>query len=158
MKKSIKKRIITRILSEPIKASELLNELSGSLYADREYYESLSNTQLKKEFETALSYFMGKNFEFVNIDTITKIVKDIKKVLIKRINVIKNKNNFYELTILLFALDNACHCEALKEKSDLIKNDKVQLCYDLAILIENSCEDEELEKWFNERLKKLKFN
>ena len=111
MKKSIKKRIITRILSEPIKASELLNELSGSLYADREYYESLSNTQLKKEFETALSYFMGKNFEFVNIDTITKIVKDIKKVLIKRINVIKDKNNFYELTILLFALDNVDLCQ-----------------------------------------------
>ena len=158
MKKSIKKQIITRILNEPIKASNLLDHLSSVLYADREFYESLSNTQLKKEFETTLSYFIGKNFEFVNIDSITKIAKDIKKVLIKRINVIKNKNNFYELTILLFALDNACHCEALKEKSDLIKNDKVQLCYDLAILIENSCEDEELEKWFNERLKKLKFN
>ena len=49
MKKSIKKRIITRILSEPIKASELLNELSGSLYADREYYESLKVKKCRQE-------------------------------------------------------------------------------------------------------------
>ena len=168
MKKSIKKQIITRILNEPIKASNLLDHLSSVLYADREFYESLSNTQLKKEFETTLSYFMGKNFEFVNIDSITKIAKDIKKVLIKRINVIshqKNKKKFYELTVLLFALDYACHCNALeKEKSTLINNDKVQLCYDLAMLIdhcrrENEEEEiEEKEKWFNERLKKIKFN
>mgnify|MGYP005810183285 CR=1 FL=1 len=51
MKKSIKKRIITRILNEPIKASNLLDHLSSVLYADREFYESLSNTQLKKNLK-----------------------------------------------------------------------------------------------------------
>ena len=51
-----------------------------------------------------------------------------------------------------------------KEKSTLINNDKVQLCQDLAMLIdhcrrENEEEEiEEKEKWFNERLKKIKFN
>ena len=83
MKKSIKKQIITRILNEPIKASNLLDHLSSVLYADREFYESLSNTQLKKEFEKALSYFIGKNFEIVNIDSITKIAKDIEKVFLR---------------------------------------------------------------------------
>ena len=163
MKKSIKKQIITRILNEPIKASNLLDHLSSVLYADREFYESLSNTQLKKEFETTLSYFIGKNFEFVNIDSITKIPKDIEKVLIKRINVIshqKNKKSFYELTVLLFALDSVSYCNPLEEKkSTLINNDKVQLCYDLAIMIDASqIENEEKEKWFDKRLKKIKFN
>ena len=163
MKKSIKKQIITRILNEPIKASNLLDHLSSVLYADREFYESLSNTQLKKEFEKALSYFIGKNFEIVNIDSITKIAKDIEKVLIKRINVIshqKNKKSFYELTVLLFALDSVSYCNPLEEKkSTLINNDKVQLCYDLAIMIDASqIENEEKEKWFDKRLKKIKFN
>ena len=159
MKKSIKKQIITRILNEPIKASNLLDHLSSVLYADREFYESLSNTQLKKEFETTLSYFIGKNFEFVNIDSITKIMKDIQKVLIQRINDIshkKNKKNFQELTVLLFALDCACNCHAL-EQPTLINNDKVQLCYDLAMLIDQCAEEEEIEDSFNEKLKKLKF-
>lgn len=163
MKKSIKKRIITRILNEPIKASNILNHLSSVLYDDREFYESLSNTQLKKKFEKALSYFIGKNFEIVNIDSITKIAKDIEKVLIKRINVIshqKNKKSFYELTVLLFALDSVSYCNPLEEKkSTLINNDKVQLCYDLAIMIDASqIENEEKEKWFEKRLKKIKFN
>ena len=163
MKKSIKKRIITRILNEPIKASNLLNHLSSVLYDDREFYESLSNTQLKKEFEKALSYFIGKNFKIVNIDSITKIAKDIEKVLIKRINVIshqKNKKSFYELTVLLFALDSVSYCNPLEEKkSTLINNDKVQLCYDLAIMIDASqIENEEKENWFDKRLKKIKFN
>ena len=133
------------------------------MYDDREFYESLSNTQLKKEFEKALSYFIGKNFGIVNIDSITKIAKDIEKVLIKRINVIshqKNKKSFYELTVLLFALDSVSYCNPLEEKkSTLINNDKVQLCYDLAIMIDASqIENEEKEKWFDKRLKKIKFN
>ncbi len=57
------------------------------------YYESLSNTQLKKKLKPAFSYFIGKNFEFANIESITKIAKDIKKVLIKRINVISHKKS-----------------------------------------------------------------
>ena len=159
MKKSIKKQIIIRILREPIKASNLLISICGVLHADREYYESLSNTQLKEEVETKISYFIGKNFEIVNIDSITKIMKDIQKVLIQRINDIshkKNKKNFQELTVLLFALDCACNCHPL-EHATLINNDKVQLCYDLAMLIAQCAEEEEIEDWFNEKLKKLKF-
>ena len=102
---------------------------------------------------------MGENFEFESIDDLKKILEDIEKILVKRINIIsqnKNNKNFYELMSLVTSLTylgrNAF------ENDKLIKNDRVKLCYDLEMLILDNCSRKEVLEWFNERFKTLKFN
>lgn len=162
MKKSIKKHIIARILNNPCEASlEHLVRLNGVLY-EREAYETCSVKELKKLYEPSLAYFnlVGEEFKIKNIDTITKILEDMKKLLIKRINIISQKENMtsiYELTSLLLALDCIVVNRRDLDIKGLIKNERIFICYDLAMLITDNSEGKETIKWFK-RLKKLNFN
>ena len=161
MKKSIKKQIIARILSEPYESANHLINLS-SVINEREAYENDSEAELKEQFLPSIYYFFKEEkIESVNIDTITKIANDIEKVLIKKINITalkKNKKTFYKLISLLLALDYLSDCKPLKD-GKIIKNYKVQLCYDLIYLVEDAnLSKEEIKKWFDKRLKKLRFN
>ena len=140
-KKSIEEQIIVRILSDANKATEYLASLSGiiddsalGIIDDETLYTIYPN------LNEYLCFLIGENFEFVNIDGINKILENLKKLLIKRINIIsKTSENFYELTILLLALENLSTQGTSAFKSDeLIKNDRVQLCYDLSIIIVNN--------------------
>lgn len=159
MKKSIKKQIIERILSNPNKASSYFCELT-CIVEEREVYErDYTVKKLKEQIYPYLFYFMGENFEFESIDDLKKILEDIEKILVKRINIIsqnKNNKNFYELMSLVTSLTylgrNAF------ENDKLIKNDRVKLCYDLEMLILDNCSRKEVLEWFNERFKTLKFN
>ena len=160
-KRSIEEQIMVRILSDANKATEYLASLSDiiddsilGIIDDETLYTGYPN------LNEYISFLIEENFEFVNIDVINKILDDLKKLLIKRINIISKTNeNFYELTILLLALENLSNRGTSAFKSDeLIKNDRVQLCYNLAMLIVDNCRGEEQKIWFNENLKKLRFN
>lgn len=160
-KKSIEEQIMVRILSDANKATEYLVNLSDII--DDSALEIIDDETLYTRYPNLneyLSFLIEENFEFVNIDGINKILENLKKLLIKRINIIsKTSKNFYELTILLLALESLSARGTSAFKSDeLIKNDRVQLCYNLAMLIVDNCREEEQEIWFNENLKKLRFN
>lgn len=160
-KKSIEEQILVRILSDAYRATEYLVSLSDivddsvlGIIDDETLYTIYPN------LNECLFFLTEESFEFVSIEDINKILENLKKLLIKRINIIsKTSENFYELTILLLTLETLNTRGTSAFKSDeLIKNDRVQLCYNLAMLIVDNCRGEEQEIWFNENLKKLRFN
>ena len=159
MKKSIEKQIIERILSNPNKASDYFSELSAIVEDRKVCGREYTTEELKEYIYSYLFYFMGENFECENIDDLKKILEDIEKILVDRINIIsqdENNKNFYELMSLVSAV-TYIRINSF-ENDKLIKNDRVKLCYDLGMLIVDHCNRKEVPEWFNERFKTLKFN
>lgn len=146
MKKSIVKKMMARILSNPYQSINGLVRLICIKKQEEKY--------TVKDLKECFPFLRQKDLE---INRLSETLEVLEKRLIKRINFLaqdEDKKNLYELTVLLLALDTLIDGDY--EPNGIIKNDRVQLCYDLAMLIDN-CMAEESEFWLNENLKKLSF-
>lgn len=162
MKKSIEEQIIERILSNPYEVGRELTEFSWTYVEDVENFDR-DVLYLIENCKILLSFFKNEKVELLDFDKVRKILNNLRKLLVQKTNNIsKTGENFYELTILLFAL----YClttrnTIFEDNKELVKNDKVLLCYDLAMLIvgdDGSGSWKVQKKWFNQDLKKLRFN
>ena len=149
---SSEEKIILRILDDPYEATERLSTLKEIL--EREFL--YTGEEMKKIF----SLLIKENFEPVDVKDIKKILNDLEKKLVKEINTIsKASENSYKLTILLLALESIIPgSTSIFDNDELVKNDRVAICYDLAMLIVDGCRADEQKMWFDKRLKKLWFD
>lgn len=160
MKKSIEEQIIERILSNPYEVVKELAEFSCIYDEDVKDFDEL-NLFLIKNCKILLSFLKNEKVELLDSNKVQKILNKLRKLLVQKINNIsKNGENFYELTILLLALDSCSTTgnAIFENNKGLVKNDKVLFCYDLAMLIVDYGRKELQKKWFNQDLKKLRFN
>lgn len=162
MKKSIEEQIIERILSNPYEVVNELDQFSCIYDEVEEDFDELI-LYLRKNCKILVSFFKNEKVELLDIEKIQKILNNLRKLLVQKINKIsKTGENFYELTILLFALECSTTGNTIfEDNKELVKNDKVLLCYDLAMLIvgdDGSGSRKVQKKWFNQDLKKLRFN
>ena len=162
MKKSIEEQIIERFLSNPYEVGKELAEFSWTYVEDVEDFDG-DVLYLIENCKILLSFFKNEKVELLDFDKVRKILNNLRKLLVQKTNNIsKTGESFYELTILLFAL----YClttrnTIFEDNKELVKNDKVLLCYDLAMLIvsdDGSGSRKVQKKWFNQDLKKLRFN
>ena len=149
---SIEEKIILRILDDPYEATERLSTLKEIV--EREFL--YTGEEMKKIF----SLLIKENFELVDVKDIKKILNDLEKKLVKEINTIsKASENSYKLTILLLALESIITgSTSIFDNDELVKNDRVAICYDLAMLIVDGCRADEQKMWFYKKLKKLWFD
>ena len=162
MKKSIEEQIIERILSNPYEVGRELTEFSWTYVEDVENLDR-DVLYLIENCKILLSFFKNEKVELLDFDKVRKILNNLRKLLVQKTNNIsKTGENFYELTILLFALYSLTTRNTIfEDNKELVKNDKVLLCYDLAMLIvgdDGSGSWKVQKKWFNQDLKKLRFN
>lgn len=159
MKKSIEEQIIERILSNPY---EVVNELDrfSCIYDEVEDDFDELILYLTENCKILVSFFKNEKVELLDIHKMQKILKELRKLLVQNINKIsKTGKNFYELTILLLALDCSTTGGTIFEiNKKLVKNDKVLFCYDLITLIVDYGGKKIQKKWFDQDLKKLRFN
>lgn len=153
-RESIEEKIILRILEEPDEATDRLSTLSEIVERESEFL--YTSEEMRKIF----SLLIKEDFELVDIEELKKILNDLEKKLVKEINAIsKTSENSYKLTILLLALESiTTGITSIFDNDELVKNDRVTVCYDLAMLIVDNCNKDEVNMWFDKKLKKLWFN
>ncbi len=147
MEKSIEKKMIERILSHPYQAMEGFVRLDG-----------IKKQQEKYTIEDIEECFPFLREEDLEIDNLTKILDSVEKQIIREINSMvqdEENKNLHELMALVMALDTIVYKD--HEPVGLIKDFRVEFCYDLMKLIDSG-DRYETEFWLNENLKKLRFN
>lgn len=134
-KKSIEKKVIKRILSDKYPKKYL-----GALLTINEQIESdgiYPNTDMK----VLVPFLKEPYFE---IEKLKKFQKSLRKKIIKKINTLaeKDKVTYYDIAILVFALDNLTG--TLKNLNK--KNSKIAFCCDYIGMIINLDSDKAMKK------------
>ncbi len=148
MEKSIVEKMMARILSHPYQAMNGLVRLICVKKQEEKY--------TIKNLEECFPFFRKEDLEIKHLN---EILDDLEEQIIKKINLLAQdeaNKSLYELTVLVIALDTIIDND--HEPDGLIKNERVELCYDLSKLILDCEFIETTEYWLNENLKKLNFN
>lgn len=148
MKKSIVEKIMERILSHPYQAMNGLVRLICVKKQEEKY--------TIKNLEECFPFLREEDLEIKHLN---EILDELEKQIIKKINLLAQdeaNKSLYEITVLVIALDTIIDGDY--EPDGLIKNARVELCYDLGMLILDCDGIEATEYWLNENLKKLSFN
>ena len=148
MEKSIVEKMMARILSHPYQAMNGLVRLICVKKQEEKY--------TIKNLEERFPFLREEDLETKHLN---EILDELEEQIIKKINLLaQDEANkcLYELTALVIALDTIIDND--HEPDGLIRNDRVELCYDLGMLIIDCDAIEVTEFWLNENLKKLNFN
>lgn len=121
--KSIEEQVVKRLL-----AKEYPKELLISLYILNE--QVCTNKYSKEEFLKLVPFLEESDIKTTELD---KIRKNIRDMIVEKINIIaaEKKVAFYEMSILVYALENI-ETATEKEEQEIIhkNNPKIKFCYD----------------------------